>query len=581
MTALKLPRGRILRLDSPVVMGILNVTPDSFSDGGSYCQLDSAVKQAKTLLNQGAKIIDIGGESTRPGAPDVSLEDELERVIPLVKALRASSDCIISIDTSKSEVMLQAIIRGADIINDVRALQEPGAIEVLAQYPEVAICLMHMQGQPRTMQSNPHYDDLFADINEFFAERLAVCEQAGIQSERIILDPGFGFGKTLLFSKYSNDQREGHLIKYHDPNTGFYRSTLTLLAADNDDGHAYSGSLIKPFESLESTWSAGLNGYDVRQQRYLYDASVEYDRFGESDNFAEGFIGWRLGDVVDNSVTRLFVGASFRNQFYYPLGITQYDTSVPEHQHGTTYWAELQWLKHDYKEMVNLEAMNRIEDINFGLVSNFRLGFYKAQTGSVDTGVRAQGGLSKYFQLSDNQFIQASLSSTGLFDGGTLYDAATAGRIAYFHKQKIAGESAQFFAEYKEASLVRPFGHHYLELGPTQGARGYEARYQTGEHRQVITLEERWYGQHEWFSLFYLGAALFYDAAHVWGDSPVDLSQEGWLHSAGFGFRIMTNRLGGREGGGVSVLHIDFAGPVGPDRPVDSGQVLVTVKQGF
>ena len=197
MTALKLPRGRILRLDSPVVMGILNVTPDSFSDGGSYCQLDSAVKQAKTLLNQGAKIIDIGGESTRPGAPDVSLEDELDRVIPLVKALRASSNCIISIDTSKSEVMRQAIIAGADIINDVRALQEPGAIEVLAQYPEVAICLMHMQGQPRTMQSNPHYDDLFADINEFFAERLGACEQAGIQSERIILDPGFGFGKTL------------------------------------------------------------------------------------------------------------------------------------------------------------------------------------------------------------------------------------------------------------------------------------------------------------------------------------------------------------------------------------------------
>ena len=197
MTALKLPRGRILYLDSPVVMGILNVTPDSFSDGGSYCQLDSAVKQAQTLLHQGAKIIDIGGESTRPGAPDVSLEDELERVIPLVKALRASSDCIISIDTSKSEVMRQAIIAGADIINDVRALQEPGAIEVLAQYPEVAICLMHMQGQPRTMQSNPHYDDLFADINEFFAERLAVCEQAGIQQHRIILDPGFGFGKTL------------------------------------------------------------------------------------------------------------------------------------------------------------------------------------------------------------------------------------------------------------------------------------------------------------------------------------------------------------------------------------------------
>ncbi|MEM6510984.1 MAG: dihydropteroate synthase, partial [Pseudomonadota bacterium] len=196
MTVLNLPRGRTLHLDSPVVMGILNVTPDSFSDGGSFCQLDSAVKQAHTLLNQGAKIIDIGGESTRPGAPDVSLEDELERVIPLVKSLRATSDCIISIDTSKSEVMRQAIIAGADIINDVRALQEPGAIEVLAQYPEVAICLMHMQGQPRTMQSNPHYNDLFNDINEFFAERLAACEQAGIQQQRIILDPGFTKAKT-------------------------------------------------------------------------------------------------------------------------------------------------------------------------------------------------------------------------------------------------------------------------------------------------------------------------------------------------------------------------------------------------
>ncbi len=197
MTVLNLPRGRTLHLDSPVVMGILNVTPDSFSDGGSYCQLDSAVNQANTLLEQGALIIDIGGESTRPGAPDVSLEDELARVIPLVKALREHSDCVISIDTSKSEVMRQAIEAGADIINDVRALQEHGAIEVLAQYPDVAVCLMHMQGQPRTMQMAPQYDDLFADINSFFAARIEACEQAGIQRERIILDPGFGFGKSL------------------------------------------------------------------------------------------------------------------------------------------------------------------------------------------------------------------------------------------------------------------------------------------------------------------------------------------------------------------------------------------------
>ncbi|MBB1417046.1 dihydropteroate synthase [Pseudoalteromonas sp. SG43-7] len=202
MTTVKLPRGRSLHLDTPVIMGILNVTPDSFSDGGRYYQTDSAVIQAQKLLADGATILDIGGESTRPGAPDVSLEDELARVIPAIEAIRAHSDsavndCIISIDTSKSEVMRQAILAGADIVNDVRALQEPNALATVAQYPDVAVCLMHMQGQPRSMQNSPHYDDLFSDINDFFVQRINACETAGIQRQQIILDPGFGFGKTL------------------------------------------------------------------------------------------------------------------------------------------------------------------------------------------------------------------------------------------------------------------------------------------------------------------------------------------------------------------------------------------------
>ncbi|MBB1471034.1 dihydropteroate synthase [Pseudoalteromonas sp. SG41-5] len=202
MTTVKLPRGRSLHLDTPVIMGILNVTPDSFSDGGRYYQTDSAVIQAQKLLADGATILDIGGESTRPGAPDVSLEDELARVIPAIEAIRAHSDsavndCIISIDTSKSEVMRQAILADADIVNDVRALQEPNALATVAQYPDVAVCLMHMQGQPRSMQNSPHYDDLFSDINDFFVQRINACETAGIQRQQIILDPGFGFGKTL------------------------------------------------------------------------------------------------------------------------------------------------------------------------------------------------------------------------------------------------------------------------------------------------------------------------------------------------------------------------------------------------
>ncbi|CAD2225269.1 7,8-dihydropteroate synthase [Pseudoalteromonas sp. 3J6] len=194
---INLARGRVLELSEPVIMGIVNVTPDSFSDGGQFFNITAALNHAMQLLDEGATILDIGGESTRPGAPDVSLEDELQRVIPLINAIREQSDCVISIDTSKAEVMRQAIEAGADIVNDVRALQEPGAVEVVAQYPDVVVCLMHMQGQPRSMQNAPHYDDLASEINDFFNQRIAACEAAGIKQSQLILDPGFGFGKTL------------------------------------------------------------------------------------------------------------------------------------------------------------------------------------------------------------------------------------------------------------------------------------------------------------------------------------------------------------------------------------------------
>lgn len=197
MIQLSLPRNRTLDLNKPIIMGIVNVTPDSFSDGGNYHSVDDAFNQAMRLIKDGAEILDIGGESTRPGAPDVALQEELERVIPVIKRIREASDCVISIDTSKAAVMEAAIEAGADIINDVRALQEPGALEVAAKHSDVPVCLMHMQGQPRTMQTNPTYENLISEIYQFFEERVLTCSKAGINQNRIILDPGFGFGKTL------------------------------------------------------------------------------------------------------------------------------------------------------------------------------------------------------------------------------------------------------------------------------------------------------------------------------------------------------------------------------------------------
>lgn len=183
-------------LNKVQVMGILNVTPDSFSDGGQFTHFDRALKQVEKMITNGVDIIDIGGESTRPGAVDVSVKDEIIRVIPLLKAIKSRFDINVSIDTSKAEVMEEAISHGAGMINDVRALQNKGCLDVVAK-SNIAICLMHMQGMPRTMQENPEYNDIVDDILEFFRLRIDCCEQRGIKKERLILDPGFGFGKTL------------------------------------------------------------------------------------------------------------------------------------------------------------------------------------------------------------------------------------------------------------------------------------------------------------------------------------------------------------------------------------------------
>ncbi len=185
-----------LTLPTPAVMGILNVTPDSFSDGGRFIGREAALRRVREMITEGAAIIDVGGESTRPGARAVSVDEELARVIPVIEAVRSESDNPVSIDTSKPEVMREAVAAGASLINDVRALREPGALEAAAALG-VPVCLMHMRGEPRTMQQHPHYDDVVGEVLAFLEARVAACEAAGIPRSRLILDPGFGFGKTL------------------------------------------------------------------------------------------------------------------------------------------------------------------------------------------------------------------------------------------------------------------------------------------------------------------------------------------------------------------------------------------------
>lgn len=185
-----------LDLKHPQVMGILNVTPDSFSDGGRFIGKEAAITHATAMLRDGASIIDIGGESTRPGAAGVSLQEELDRVIPVVESIAANLDVIISVDTSTPEVMLAAAAAGAHMLNDVRALERPGAMAAAAK-TGLPVCLMHMQGQPTNMQEKPEYDDVVEDVYLYLARKIQQANMAGIGNERLLVDPGFGFGKSL------------------------------------------------------------------------------------------------------------------------------------------------------------------------------------------------------------------------------------------------------------------------------------------------------------------------------------------------------------------------------------------------
>lgn len=184
-----------LSLDRPLVMGVLNVTPDSFSDGGKFFATDAAIRQAERMFAAGAAIVDVGGESSRPGAGQISEDEELDRVIPVIETISDGTDIAVSIDTSKPGVMRAAVNAGASMINDVYALRQDGAVEAASEL-DVAVCLMHMQGEPGTMQENPGYRDIPGDILDFLSKRITACRDAGIDDEKIVIDPGFGFGKS-------------------------------------------------------------------------------------------------------------------------------------------------------------------------------------------------------------------------------------------------------------------------------------------------------------------------------------------------------------------------------------------------
>lgn len=240
---------RKLSLERAQIMGILNVTPDSFSDGGQFVELDAALIQVESMIDAGAAIIDIGGESTRPGAKAVGEQQEVDRVVPVLQAIVERFDTIVSVDTSKAAVMREAASAGAGLLNDVRALQEPGALQAAAD-SGLPVCLMHMLGQPRTMQNEPQYTNVVNEVSEFLQEKVDLCRSGGIDADKILVDPGFGFGKTLSH----NVELLRNLGKIADISpvlVGLSRKSMIAGLLDNAEADRVTGSVVAAMHCVQ------------------------------------------------------------------------------------------------------------------------------------------------------------------------------------------------------------------------------------------------------------------------------------------------------------------------------------------
>jgi len=266
---------RTLPLDRVQIMGILNVTPDSFSDGGKFIELDAAMRQVEHMLNTGAAIIDIGGESTRPGAAAVNEQQEIDRVLPVLQAIVKRFDTIVSVDTSKAAVMRESAAAGAGLLNDVRALQEPDALQAAVD-SGLPVCLMHMLGQPRTMQNAPKYTDVVNEVADFLKEKVRLCRSAGMSDKKILIDPGFGFGKTLSHN-VELLRNLGKLADIAPVLVGLSRKSMIAAMLNDQQADRTIGSVVAAMQCAQRGASI-LRVHDVQEtaQALLIINAVEF-----------------------------------------------------------------------------------------------------------------------------------------------------------------------------------------------------------------------------------------------------------------------------------------------------------------
>jgi outer membrane protein assembly factor BamA len=396
----------------------------------------------------------------------------------------------------------------------------------------------------------------------------------GIQDSNFL-----GLGKTLRVEHTSDEMRDGNEIVYRDPNFG-NQHNLILGYADNSDGRSHHFTYVKPFNSIRTTKSAGITYEDFERHNMLYDAGNEVAYFGQENEFASAFYGMRLDRSSDNSLHRVLVGYDNSSDRFYDLPTEEspYLLQLPYDRKYQSLWVEYQYEDMSYIEALNISQINRTEDINLGAQWRVQIGYVDSDTLELEGTAHVELGYAQALQFSSNQMLFGSITSSGFYDSSDSIHSITEAEVRYHWNNFHNG---QFFISAKEVYGRHLFRDMPLELGGDNGLRGYDANFQAGDRLRLLNVEQRIFGRREWFSLFYLGAAVFYDEGRAWGESAIPQTHQKTLRNVGLGLRISGTRTGGKDNSAYNVTHIDYAYPLNDGIGIEEHQFSIQIKSRF
>lgn len=388
-----------------------------------------------------------------------------------------------------------------------------------------------------------------------------------------------GLGKTIKIEHTSSEARTGDIIEYRDYNLGD-KNQLVLGYADNNDGKEHKFKFSRPFSSIRTDWTSGIEYQDFLREDTYYNAGEEVDRYVHQNTEHSLYYGWKLPNSSDVNVHRLIVGWSHTDDEFSSLPEFNSDQMVdlPYNRDFDSFWIEYSSFENAYVEMRNIQQINRTEDINFGDQWRIRIGGVTANTNQMDKSIQIQLDFSKAIEITGNQILIGELSSSGFYTSEDPIHAINQIAMSY-HWQNFS--RGQFYAYANVTEGKHLFNDMPLELGGDTGLRGYPVRFQAGNKLELLTLEQRYFGEKEWFSLFHLGAAVFYDQGRAWGESPVEQTYNQTLRDVGIGLRISGTRTGGKDDGIHNVGHLDLSYPLDGGSDIDKYQISLRIKKSF